>query len=794
MNRIKGGKNEGNRRSRLALLVLTGLLLSGTAAFSQSTVDHEDLLNSHQSIMMFIDPGTGEILFANEAAREFYGYPDLTAMSIIEINTLPEGEVEKELALAAAGDRNYFNFQHLLADGSVKSVEIRAYPFDYQGEVCLFSIVNDRTRLVQLARHNKTLYAAIHFLLLLSLAILSVMLYRTRRLNRQIRRSQERTENIIQATNAGTWEWDYASGDLLVNDRWAGMLGYTREELSPITMTTFRSLLHEEDRAGDEVRLVDDGQHEAVFRMRHKEGRWVWVQSTGKVTVWAGEKTPRTLMGTHIDISRKKALEAHHRFTENRYRTITSVSNIGVWEYDQQSGSLWCSEEYFQLLGHARDRFISGDTCDAMRVWRPLVHPDDLDPAVARLMAYVDDSSAGSYENRFRMLGADGDYRWILSRARTLKDESGAPTDITVGIHIDITDIKHYEEQLEFTSYHDHLTGLFNRRYFFDYLKKIDRPWNLPIGLTMIDLNGLKLINDAFGTAAGDGVLDLLGMTLKWVARDYGILARIGGDEFIIVTLKQGERELDLLKEGILRMAGKLYHENVQISVAVGTGLKEKESQDLGEVFKTAERQMFKRKIIDGRSVVNHSIRGILETLTNKYSEEKQHSEEVGRLCGLMGRALELTVEDIHELELAGMLHDIGKVTIPDSVLDKPGKLTDEEYQIMKDHTRAGYQILRAADEFTDLAVYALRHHEKYDGTGYPGGLAGEEIPYFARIIAIADAYEAMMSDRTYRKALTFQEAVGELEAFAGTQFDPRLVRVFIDEVLPLEREEKSTD
>jgi HD-GYP domain-containing protein (c-di-GMP phosphodiesterase class II) len=129
-------------------------------------------------------------------------------------------------------------------------------------------------------------------------------------------------------------------------------------------------------------------------------------------------------------------------------------------------------------------------------------------------------------------------------------------------------------------------------------------------------------------------------------------------------------------------------------------------------------------------------------------------------------------------------MHDIGKITIPDHILKKPGKLTEDEWQVMKSHTTNGYQILRSADKYTRLADYALTHHERWDGKGYPKGLKQEEIPFFSRIIGICDAYEAMTSDRPYRKAMSKEYAINELKNCSGLQFDPHLVKIFIEEVL----------
>jgi HD-GYP domain-containing protein (c-di-GMP phosphodiesterase class II) len=145
-----------------------------------------------------------------------------------------------------------------------------------------------------------------------------------------------------------------------------------------------------------------------------------------------------------------------------------------------------------------------------------------------------------------------------------------------------------------------------------------------------------------------------------------------------------------------------------------------------------------------------------------------------------MGEALHFDDDAIKELELAGLMHDIGKITIPDRILDKPGKLTDEEWKIMKTHTINGYNILRSADKYSRLAEYALTHHERWDGSGYPNGLQGEDIPLFSRIINICDSYEAMTADRPYRKAPGKDFAIRELKRCAGSQFDAKLVDVFI--------------
>jgi len=218
--------------------------------------------------------------------------------------------------------------------------------------------------------------------------------------------------------------------------------------------------------------------------------------------------------------------------------------------------------------------------------------------------------------------------------------------------------------------------------------------------------------------------------------------------------------------------------------MAIGFELKYDEQSNIQDIIKFAENKMYRSKLSEGMSVRNNAIRAIHKTLTEKYKEERVHSERVSALCKALGMKLGIKNEDLNELVMAGMYHDIGKISIPDAILDKPSGLTKEEYDIMKTHTESGYQILKAADEYSNLAEYALSHHERWDGKGYPRGLKETEIPLYARIICICDSFEAMTTDRPYKKKLEKKQAVAEIIKCSGSQFDPRLAKVFVTDVL----------
>ena len=350
---------------------------------------------------------------------------------------------------------------------------------------------------------------------------------------------------------------------------------------------------------------------------------------------------------------------------------------------------------------------------------------------------------------------------------------------------IDVTEQHTRENEIIHISNHDYLTQIPNRRFFSESLDTIDVPSNYPLGIIILDINGLKLINDSFGYKSGDLTIQLVANVIRDAASKNDIFARLGGDEFGMIIPNISEIKLNNLKEKITDRISKLTIKGVNISASAGHAIKHSDAQgDVNNIIKTAEESMYKRKVLEGRSMRSSAIHAILATLTEKFNVEKIHSEKVSEYCYLIGKSMKLSKEFNEELKMAGLLHDIGKISIPDNILSKPGKLDPSEWEIMKDHTVYGFNILKAADEYSNLALYALSHHENYDGSGYPNGLSKDEIPLFARIITVVDAYEAMTSNRPYRNALSQEYAVSELIKFKNIQFDPNIVDIFINEVL----------
>ena len=220
---------------------------------------------------------------------------------------------------------------------------------------------------------------------------------------------------------------------------------------------------------------------------------------------------------------------------------------------------------------------------------------------------------------------------------------------------------------------------------------------------------------------------------------------------------------------------------SIPISIGIGMATKRKAKENIEDILKKADNDMYKNKLSKSKSAKNKIIQNLLNTLETKSSETKDHALRMEKLALNLGKKIDLSNSELNRLSLLASLHDIGKNTISKNILNKSGDLTEAEWEIIKEHPETGYKIASASDEFALVAEEILCHHEHWDGSGYPRGFKEENIPYLARIIAIIDAYDVMTSDRPYSKAISKEEALSEIKECAGSQFDPELAEVFID-------------
>lgn len=349
---------------------------------------------------------------------------------------------------------------------------------------------------------------------------------------------------------------------------------------------------------------------------------------------------------------------------------------------------------------------------------------------------------------------------------------------------LDITALKKAEEENRSLSYHDDLTGLYNRRFYEQKLKQIDNESNYPISIIVADVNGLKLTNDVFGHIYGDKLIKAFAEILKKECREEDFVVRIGGDEFVILLSKTDPIQSKKIIKKIQKAISNEKLEKSILSVSFGCAIKYTADESFEQLFKEADDSMYNQKLLD-RNIFEKNVSKQLElTFYDNNLVEQSHSKEVSILCKKLGIELGLSPREINQLELAGLLHDIGKAVVNKEILLKPDKLSEYEWIDLKRHCEVGYKILSYLNRYRNIAEYVLYHHERMDGKGYPKGLKGAEIPLLSKVISIADAYNSMTSFNVYRDKMSVEDAVKELKKNAGTQFDATIAKAFVEKVL----------
>lgn len=477
------------------------------------------------------------------------------------------------------------------------------------------------------------------------------------------------------------------------------------------------------------------------------------------------------------DITEKKRAEDALRASEYNFRNIFEASSDGILIVSNDE-IIDCNLALVDLLGYDSKAIILGKNPIELS---PLKQPDGELSEEKILRIYKNVAQNGNCK-----------YEWWYKRI----DGKILPVEIVMtnillngrivfhSLWRDISERKQMESKMEYLSYHDQLTDLYNRRFFEEELLRLDVNRNLPLTIIMGDVNGLKLVNDSFGHNVGDKLLKKVAEVITDGCRSDDIVARLGGDEFAILLPKTDEHEAKEIVRRIKERALNEKVELVEVSISFGYETKKLSTEKIEDILKKADDHMYEKKILESQSMREKTINTIITTLNIKTKREEQGYSRVSNLSKDLGLAVGLSKEDMDELKTLSLVRDIGNISIDEKIFNKPGKLSEEEWVEVKRHPEIGYRILCTVISMTQIAEYVIAHHERWDGMGYPKGLKGEEIPLKSRIIAIADSYNAMLSERSFRIALTEDNAIEELKANAGTQFDPKLVKIFIEEVL----------
>lgn len=343
--------------------------------------------------------------------------------------------------------------------------------------------------------------------------------------------------------------------------------------------------------------------------------------------------------------------------------------------------------------------------------------------------------------------------------------------------------MKKMNEALRYAAIHNALSGLYNRRYFEEQLHKTYEKNDYPITLMIGDVDGLKVVNDTLGHDIGDKLLKTCADIIVQCAPKSAIVAHIGGDEFGVLLLHTDEKQAHHIVKSIQKKINESNQAQTKLhlSLSMGCATAQQNEDALPQVMKLADDSMYVEKMTQSKSSRNHILQSLMATLQERDYVTQGHTRRLVKYCQRMGEKLQLPADSIANLYLLAQTHDLGKVGIPDAILFKPGPLTEEEWVEMRKHSVKGYRIAVASADLLGVADLILKHHERWDGAGYPIGLAGKDIPVECRILAVVDSFDAMTNARPYKETKTIPQAVQELKRCAGTQFDPKMVKLFLE-------------
>ncbi len=727
-----------------------------------------------------------------------------------------------------------------------------------------------------------------------------------RQAEKELRESDERFRSIIAVSNTGAWEYHLKSDYLWCSPEYFIMLGRNQKDYAmdgrANLKETWLDLLHPEDReqAGkyfaEYLKNGSVGMYENHFRMQHANGSWVWIWSRGQTLRNPDGSLTGKTVGTHINVTERKHAEEALRESENRFRSF--LENLPVGTYRVTPGPegeiLMANPAFMRMFGMKNeeeleklkmshlyydpaDREIAAnrviekggygayelklrkkngqiiycldtarlvcaengtplyfdcvleDITDRKRAEEALKASEQKHREILAAMeeGYYEVDLAGNFvffnESICRMLGYSSDelmgksykqfyknpqevfniYNKVYKTGKSVTaadwpaitrdgrniclelsillrlNEKGEPVGFR-GVVRDITARRQTDEKIRHLSYHDQLTGLYNRHYLEEEMKRLDTERQLPISVIMADLNGLKLVNDTYGHHAGDEMLKRAAGNLRSVCREDDLLARFGGDEFVLYLPRTSYKEAQKISGRIEKACRREQVSDVPLSLSTGVAVKISSEQKLSDMLKEAEDNMYRDKLTESRSGKSAIVNSLLQTLAAKSFETEAHTRNMQEAAKSIGEKLGMPHSELHRLQLLITLHDIGKINIPEELLTKKSSLSDAEWKIMKKHSETGYRIAKTTESFAHVAEDILAHHERWDGSGYPQGLKGEAIPLLARITAIADAYEVMCNGRPYKKVMSRNEIVAELNRCSGSQFDPDLVELFL--------------
>ena len=471
--------------------------------------------------------------------------------------------------------------------------------------------------------------------------------------------------------------------------------------------------------------------------------------------------------------SNKKLTEKQPKnpnINEDRFHNLTEMLPGVVFESDLDGNIIYINKKGLEILGYTVEE-IKKKT-----IYQLFTEPGQeiSEKSIKKVLL-----KGMKYPQEYHMVRKDRSLLSVEIYSSTIKNSEGKIAGFQ-GILLDITSRKEYEDKIKYLSFHDKLTGLYNRAYFEEELERLNHSRRLPISIIVGDVNNLKMVNDAFGHQHGDQLLIKIANVLQSTVRKGDIISRFGGDEFSIIlpgtSREKGVAIIDRMKKVCKRYSTL----TLPLSISLGIATKEHASQNINAVLRDAEGEMYRFKTFHKMTIEKDMVASLEKALQQKNLDNEEYRHSLIGCALKFGKFLKLRNRKLENLRLLASICDIGKIAVGEKIILKKGWLSEAEWSEIKKHPEIGFRIARSAPEIAYLSEDILYHHEFWDGNGYPHGIKGEKIPFLSRIIHIVTAYQAMTHERPYRKAMTEEDAIQELKRGQGGQFDPDLTDKFI--------------
>ncbi|MDF2610764.1 MAG: rpfG8 [Lachnospiraceae bacterium] len=584
-------------------------------------------------------------------------------------------------------------------------------------------------------------------------------------------KTKEQTEFLFDFNPVPTYITSLEEGKFVkVNQAFIELFDYYEEDV--IGKTVFDINIYESPE--EREKIIRDLHlkgfcNNIELKLRNHSGKKIIGLYSSRTLTMGGNNY---IISVLLDITKRKKIETELQKSEEKYRSLFDNAAEMICVIQDAKFKIFNSM-FSELTGYTEEDTENLHYLD-------IISPEDREYVKAQ---HEDRLRGYELEKRyqFRLIRKDGTELWAEINAVKIDWEE---KDAVLCFFIDVTQRKSKEMEVLYLSYHDQLTGIYNRRFYQEELRQLNNKSNLPFTIVMADVNGLKLTNDAFGHLIGDKLLKDTANILSNECREGDVAARIGGDEFVLLLPKTTSDEALLMIERIKERINEKRSGSYYLSVSFGCYTKNMESEDIDFVIMRAEDNMYRNKLTESEEIRNKIVTHIVENFFQDNPWVDRHSKAVSELSAALAKELGLDEEEIEDIKRAGFLHDIGKSAIIKDINVKTEDLTEAECLELMRHPEIGSHILKSANQYSNIAGYVLAHHENIDGSGYPKGLKGDNIPLQSRILSLADAYDNMINETLNHKALSRQEAIAKLRAAAGVRFDSNLTNIFIEKVL----------